>query len=671
MVNRESNIRRISLTNYMIASVILIHLIFTPLLYNTISNIYQNSSEEQFISHINDRAGLLADALTRHHDFGDHKAISRTLSASYLGGKIDFINLQLTPQINLRPQEQAEEDSIFFQEDDKVNQNGDQTYYLSIPLQFKNSRGIVSKLKIGFDESAITDEHKLIRTRTLLILLIYFLLITLVISILTKFVHKPLLQLREKSRSIAEGNTDLAMLIPSRISEINLLSDDLEKMRHTLVKMAENMHHKATHDELTGLPNRYLYIDHLEMAIAISNRENKSFAVLLIDLNRFKEINDTLGHSIGDEVLKSLANRMLGSMRESDTLARFGGDEFCILLNNVGMILAETIASKLINIIEPTLQVRNHSLKISASIGIAIYPNDGTDQDQLLQHADIAMYYAKNNNINIASYHIDMDSDHYEKLVLSNEIQKSIDSGHFVCAFQPKIDLKSLKPCGCEILLRWRHPKLGFIEPEKFIPLVERENMIGELTNTIIIQHLKKFAPLTENYQDFHFSINISPVDLLDNSLLGYIDEAITKSSFPENKLYLEVTENAIMKNPMRSAALLNQFHDMGVNISIDDFGTGYSSLAYLQKFPISELKIDKVFITNLSSNSNNYPIVNAAIAMAHDLDIKVVAEGIETQAVMKLLTQLSCDRGQGFHICKPLDFDGLVKWLNDNEHSV
>lgn len=666
MVNKANSKTSFSLSNYMIAGVILIHIVFTPILYGTILDSYQRSSEEQFISHIRATAGMLAEDLTSHHGFTDHQSFSLTLSASFLAGNIDFIELALTPDTVIRPIEQETELSQLFREDDAVNQHGDQTYYLSIPIHFNDSEHTVSTLRIGFDESAILDEQRLIKTHIVQILATYFLLIVLMMSILTKIIHKPLQELREKSRSIVEGHTEMPMLIPSRLKEINLLSDDLEKMRHSLVDMAERMEQKATHDDLTGLPNRYLYIDHLQMAIAMAARENKSFAILLIDLNRFKEINDTLGHSIGDQVLKAIANRMQTSMRESDTLARFGGDEFCILLNNVGLILAETIGKKLISIIEPTLQLGNHSLKVSASIGIAIFPNNGSTPDQLLQHADIAMYYAKNNHLSISSYHKDMDRDNYEKLILTNDMRNGMDSGHFTCAFQPKIDLNTLKPCGCEFLLRWHHPELGLIEPDKFIPLAERENLIGALTNIIISRYLKQFVPLLKTQEEFHVSINVSPVDLLDTSLLSCIEENLAESGFPANRLYIEVTENAIMKNPGRSAALLNQFHNLGIRISIDDFGTGYSSLAYLQKFPISELKIDKSFITYLASDSNNYPIVNAAIAMSHDLGIQVVAEGIETEQVMKLLTILNCDRGQGFHICKPVDFDGLVKWLED-----
>ena len=666
MVNRDKTRTSFSLSNYMIAGVIMIIIIFTPILYNTIIKTYQRSSEEQFISHVHETAGLLAEVLTRHHGFTELQSISRTLSTSFLGGKIEFIELMLTPEIVIRPVEQDGRLSELFREDDAVNQHGDQTYYLSIPIHFNDAGQTISILRIGFDESAIIDEHQTIKSHTFQILAVYLLLIILVIFILTKIIHKPLQELREKSLSIVEGYTNIPMLIPSRLKEINLLSDDLEKMRHSLVDMAERMHQKATHDDLTGLPNRYLYIDHLELAIAMCAREHKSFAILLIDLNRFKEINDTLGHSIGDEVLKGVANRMQSSMRESDTLARFGGDEFCILLNGVGLILAETIAKKLINFIEPNLQIGNHSLNVSASIGISIFPNNGSTSDQLIQRADIAMYYAKNNNLNIASYHKDMDSDSYEKLILTNDMRHGINNGDFTCAFQPKIDLSTLKPCGCEFLLRWNHPELGLIEPDKFIPLAERENLIGELTNTVITPYLKDFVPLLKTQKDFHVSINVSPVDLFETSLLSHIEKILTESHFPASQLYIEVTENAIMKNPGRSAALLNEFHKMGIKISIDDFGTGYSSLAYLQKFPISELKIDKSFITYLASDSNNYPIVNAAIAMAHDLGIQVVAEGIETEPVMKLLTILNCDIGQGFHISKPMDFNSLVKWLEN-----
>jgi len=385
----------------------------------------------------------------------------------------------------------------------------------------------------------------------------------------------------------------------------------------------------------------------------------------LLDLNRFKEINDTLGHGVGDDVLKIVSVRMHESLRQSDTVARIGGDEFSFILQGVGQILAEKMASKIIKILEPKFEVGNHSLKIGASIGISIYPDDGLEADLLMRRADVAMYNAKHNNLSLASYYEEMDSDHYEKLMLSNDLKNSIINGHFEPLFHPKIDFLTGKPCGCEMLLRWQHPQLGLIYPNKFIPLAERENLIGELTRWVVSKYLNKFSELIKIDKNFHVAINVSPIDLLDDALFNSINEILDTSRYPQDNLYIEVTENAIMKNPIRSAEILDMFHERGIKVSIDDFGTGYSSLAYLQKFPISELKIDKSFVSDLTSDSANYSIVKATIAMAHDLGIVVVAEGVEDKLTLKLLEQMGCDRVQGFLYCKPLNFEDLNEWLS------
>jgi EAL domain-containing protein (putative c-di-GMP-specific phosphodiesterase class I) len=264
----------------------------------------------------------------------------------------------------------------------------------------------------------------------------------------------------------------------------------------------------------------------------------------------------------------------------------------------------------------------------------------------------------------LASYYEDMDSDHYEKLMLSNDLKTSIINDHFEPLFQPKIDLLTGKPCGCELLLRWHHPYLGLIYPEKFIPLAERENLIGELTASVLSNYLDLFCGIVKADSDFHVSVNVSPVDLLDNSLFDSIRETLKQVDFPEANLCIEVTENAIMKNPARSVEILEKFHHSGIMVSIDDFGTGYSSLAYLQKFPISELKIDKSFVTDLADNSANYSIVSATITMAHDLGMKVVAEGVEDKAALKIIESLGCDRAQGYLYAKPLDIDAIADWI-------
>lgn len=671
MVRRWNNKILFSLTGYVIAGVIIAHLVLTPLLHQTILNTYKHNTHEQFISHIREVTGLLADVLTTNHQQQDYEGIVEVLNSAILGGKIIYIDLITSDGNIISPSDSMSITPESFIEDQMVNQHGDDIYYLAIPLHFSDTSSNPARLRIGFDESAVTEEYLSLKQTTIYILITYFIAVILLMSAITHYIHQPLRILQNRSKEIASGDTDIPLQLTSKISDIQFLADDLETMRSALVSLAEHMHDKATHDDLTGLPNRYLYTDHLEMAIALASRENRSFAVLLLDLNRFKEINDTLGHGIGDEVLKITAGRMQSGMRDSDTLARIGGDEFCIILNGVGQILAETIANKIIHLIEPIMDVKGHALKISASVGISVFPDDGDNSEILMQRADVAMYNAKHNNLHVASYHYDMDCDNIEKLMMANDLKSNISLGYFEGLFQPKIDLKTGRACGCELLLRWQHPQLGMILPDKFIPLAERENLIGELTRWVLGHYLIQMLPIIEKYDDFHLSINISPVDLIDSKLLSAISEIIEKSAFPANKLYVEVTENAIMKNPARSTSVLNQFYDAGIQISIDDFGTGYSSLAYLQKFPITELKIDKSFITYLTEKSNNFPIVNATITMAHDLGITVVAEGVEDKEVLDLLRQIGCDQAQGYYFSKPVDIKQLMSWLDQHSENA
>ena len=665
MVKIHIKNRIFSITSYMIAAVVLVHLVVMPFLYQTITQAYKDSSYEQFVSHATGVAGLLADVLSTKSQQADREDIVSILNTAILGGNIQFIEIVDFQGEITRPHDGVASLMDSFKEDAAVDKNSDDVYHLIVPIYFKDNKDKVSDLRVGFDESEVINGYAHIKERIEYVLAIYLAAIILFIAGITRIIHKPLYQLRDRSREIANGNIQVPLGISSKISEIQYLADDLDVMRLSLVNLAEHMQHKATHDELTGLPNRYLFNDRLDQTIVMSDRDKKQFAVLLLDLDRFKEINDTIGHAIGDEVLRIVSSRMLEGLRVSDTVARIGGDEFSFILVGVGQILAEKMAHKIIDLIEPTFEVETHSLKISASIGISIYPDDGSNADLMMRRADVAMYNAKHNNLRLASYYKEMDSDHYEKLMLSNDLKNSIINGHFKPLFQPKIDLITGKPCGCELLLRWQHPHLGLIYPDKFIPLAERENVIGELTRWVLSKYLNIFCDLISIDKSFHVSINVSPVDLLDNNLLRSIQEILEESHFPERNLYIEVTENAIMKNPVRSAEILGMFHDSGIMVSIDDFGTGYSSLAYLQKFPISELKIDKSFVTDLTENSANYSIVSATITMAHDLDITVVAEGVEDKSVLTILESMGCDRAQGYFYTEPLSFDAMIEWLN------
>lgn len=663
--------KRFGLTSHVMAGALLMHIILLPILYINISNTFSSSAEEQFIGNAREISGLLSDLISVAELTENTESLSSFMDYALLSGEILFIEI-VDQQGNLiRSQEITSITTKDFIEDDYIGHHDDEVYFMSIPLNTSFDGFQHSTLKLGFDETVVAEKLATVNQRSIAILGIYSVGILMLMGFFTKVITQPLRTLSDWARDVAKGETDYEVNVATHIKEVDYLSHDLEKMRQSLVELAERMHFKAMHDELTGLPNRTLNDDRLDQAVTRAARENISFAVLLLDLDRFKDINDTLGHGVGDEVLRIVAARLNSGIRESDTISRIGGDEFCAIIEGTERVVAENIALKLANAIEPPFQVNGHTLQVGTSIGIAVFPADGMSPELLIQHADVAMYEAKYKGLKVASYHEDMDKHRFEDMQLSIEMRDGINSGQFEAVFQPKIDLVTNQPCGCELLSQWKHPRFGIISPEKFIPLAERENLVGKLTLMVFAQNAVQLKNIIEKYSEFQVSINISPLNLLDTTLLDELMEIMIETDFPVSKLAIEVTENAIMTNPLRSARVLEEFARAGIQVSVDDFGTGYSSLSYLQKFPINELKIDKSFVIALHDKSNNYPIVNATIAMAHDLGMTVVAEGVEELHALNLLEKLGCDHVQGHHFSRSLVYEDLVKWLEDFDMSA
>lgn len=670
MVIITSN-KRFGLTSHVMAVALLMHIILLPILYINMSNTFSNSAEEQFIGNAREISGLLGDMISVSNMMEDKSGLSSFMDYALLSGEILFIEIVDQQGNVIRSKETTSITSEDFIEDVNIGDHGDNVYFMSIPLNISFDGFQQNTLKLGFDETIVIEKMAAVNQRSIAILGIYSVGMLILMGFFTRVITKPLRTLRDWSRDVAKGETDYEINVDTKIKEVNSLSHDLEKMRQSLVELAERMHYKAMHDELTGLPNRTLNDDRLDQAVTRAARENTSFAVLLLDLDRFKDINDTLGHGVGDEVLRIVAARLNTVIRESDTISRIGGDEFCAIIENTERVVAENIALKLANAIEPPFQINGHTLQVGTSIGIAVFPVDGITPELLIQHADVAMYEAKYKGLKVASYHEDMNKHRFEDMQLSIELKDGINTGQFEAVFQPKIDLITNRPCGCELLSQWNHPRFGIISPEKFIPLAERENLVGKLTLMLFAQNAVQLKSVIEQYAEFQVSINISPLNLLDTTLLDELKSILIETDFPISKLAIEVTENAIMKNPLRSARILEEFAKAGVQVSVDDFGTGYSSLSYLQKFPIHELKIDKSFVIGLHDKSNNYPIVNATIAMAHDLGMTVVAEGVEELHVLKLLEKLGCDHVQGHYFSKSMVYEGLRKWLEDFDMST
>ena len=455
--------------------------------------------------------------------------------------------------------------------------------------------------------------------------------------------------------------------VDSRTQQLNKLLKQLEKKNKLLTDTNERLAHIAVHDALTDIPNRVLFNDRLTHAVLMAHREKYSFSVCMMDLNKFKEINDNDGHLVGDQVLKEVAKRMDSSFRDSDTVARLGGDEFALLLPKVTNNDIPIVAKKIIDAISQPMIINDKEYNVGISIGFSLYPDHGDDNSTLINCADFAMYKCKRNSYKYAIYNESEDNNRFQQLQLTKDLDLAIKDGGLQLFYQPIVDVKSHRIQGVEALCRWIHPEVGSISPEQFIRLAEENNMIMPLTDWVIETAVNQCAKWNSAGHDLTISINISVQNLLDSELPGKLEKCLTSSGLPADHIKIEITESMTMVNPEHAMRMLRQFSKMGVRISIDDFGTGYSSLSYLAELPVNELKIDRCFVMEMKSGSSNDVIVKSTIDLAHNLGIKVVAEGIEHDETLNMLSQYGCDFGQGFHICKPIPVAELERWLNES----
>lgn len=452
---------------------------------------------------------------------------------------------------------------------------------------------------------------------------------------------------------IIKGN--LRRLAPAVARELREAAVRRERTRAN-----ERVAYLAYHDPLTDLPNRSLLHDRLQQAIRSSRREDKSIALLIIDLDGFKEINDAFGHHTGDRVLQQVAARLRRTMRESDTVARLGGDEFALLLPMTDLDGAEQAARKILQELDQPFLLDGRPLVVRGSIGIACYPAHAANGQELLQKADAAMYVAKTNHSGYSIHSPSHDRKTEQRLALTAALRHGIMAQEFVLDYQPIVDLKTGIVTGVEALLRWDHPE-GRLMPDDFIRIAEHTGLITPLTEYSIDRALGEWAgrgpdPIT-------VSSNLSPRSLHNPSLPDRVRYFLRKFNAPPGSFVLEITENIIMSDPERSTRCLAELSDMGVRISVDDFGTGYSSLSYLRRLPVDELKIDKSFVIGLA-NGEDDALVRSIIDLAHNLGLRVIAEGVENAEVKERLRALGCDAAQGFFICRPAPATEVAAWI-------
>lgn len=429
------------------------------------------------------------------------------------------------------------------------------------------------------------------------------------------------------------------------------------------------LEYQALHDALTELPNRTLLSDRVRQSILLAQRDHQSMALLVMDLDRFKDINDTLGHQYGDQVLQEVAKRMRAVLRESDTIARLGGDEFAVLLPRTTSDQAQHIASKLLDAIEEPFVLGEQVLHIGISIGISLYPQHGDDEVTLMQRGDVAMYVAKRQHGGFAVYDPSTDQHSLRNLALLGELRGAMDHDQLVLYFQPKIGMRDRKVFGVEALVRWRHPKHGLMYPDEFIPLAEQTGLIGPLSQWVLRNSLKLCRRMQKEKIELDIAVNLSVRNLQDPKFAAKVAELFRDAECMPEDIRLEITETAIMADPVRAFEALGQLSAMGIKLSIDDFGTGYSSLAHLKQMPVNELKIDKSFVMGMIADENDAVIVRSIIDLAHNIGIHVVAEGVADAQLYERLEAMGCDEAQGNYICGPLPLEELVEWLKSTEY--
>jgi diguanylate cyclase len=429
------------------------------------------------------------------------------------------------------------------------------------------------------------------------------------------------------------------------------------------------LRHLATHDALTDLPNRVLLDDRLEQTIAHANRDAQEFAVLLVDLDRFKMINDSLGHHTGDMVLKEVARRLCAVVRDIDTVARVGGDEFVLIVSpRASQTDAEEIGRRANEVLSQPIQVSGLDLHVSASIGIALYPRDGALAERLLKRADAAMYCAKQRGRNTYQcFAAGMDEVTVERVNLENELHRALKLRQLELYYQPKVDTATGDVRSAEALIRWRHPERGLILPTEFIPLAEECGLIHEIGAWVLREACRQCAAWhRDGVPRLRVAVNVAASQFRRGDLLERIRGALQDAQLDPSYLEIELTESVVMTDPEGTAAILEQLSGMGVLVSVDDFGTGYSSMNYLRRFPIDKLKIDRGFVKDLATCADDASIVEAIISLAHSLRLKVVAEGVETPEQLKFLRTLGCDQYQGYHFSPPLPAGEFARLVCD-----
>jgi diguanylate cyclase (GGDEF)-like protein len=461
-----------------------------------------------------------------------------------------------------------------------------------------------------------------------------------------------------------DGRIFALTLQPVRaLGYVNIWGRDMTDARRAEVEAQRVVHH----DPLTGLPNRTLFLDRLEQTVLQARRARTQAAVHLVNLDYFKEINDTVGHSIGDRILKAVAERLLATVRDSDTVARLSADEFAVIQGDLRETEgADVLARKVLDSFKAPLSVDGQTHKCSATVGVSLFPDDGDDAPKILRHADLALFHAKNEERGGYRFFIaKMNETVQRRRVIEQDLNVALDRQEFILHYQPKLNVRIGAIGGMEALIRWRHPEKGFLSPGEFIPVAERSRLIVPIGEWSLFEACRR----TKAWHDAGLpkakaAVNLSAVQLREKTLVESVTWILDATGFDSQYLELEITESVAMRDVEETVRLFKRLADLGVSLSIDDFGTGYSSLSYLKRFPVSRIKIDRAFIADIGTEQNSGAIARAVTTLGHSFGMEITAEGVETREQMDLLLDIGCDEIQGYFFSRPLSADDFAKFI-------
>jgi len=503
---------------------------------------------------------------------------------------------------------------------------------------------------------------------TLLLLAGISLLLTSIASFpIARGITRPMMSLAAVARRMQQADySHTSNVEVEGDDEIKAFATTFNHMREAIIARESDIQRLAYQDVLTELPNRTKFHQYLDELVQKSRQKGAVFVVLMLDIDRFKEVNDTLGHESGDQLLKIAGKRLSGSLRKSDIIARLGGDEFGILLPNSSSEQGLLLIRRIQNMFNEHVTLEKQPVDVGVSIGMALFPDHGDDAHTLLRRADIAMYTAKRNRSSHAIFDPEQDAYRREHLHLLGELRHAIDVDELMLVYQPKITVADERVVGVEALTRWNHPQRGIMLPGSFIPFAEHTGAIRLVTRWVIDRTLRQCGIWQTRGIRLTVSFNVSVRDLLDHELPQVLEVGLRQYGVPAGQVYIEITEGSLMEDPVKVRAVLGKLRELGVQLAIDDYGTGYSSLAYLKDLPVSELKIDRAFIMDIAANRGDMAIVRSTIELGHNLGLSVVAEGVEDADQLAILQELGCDQAQGYYFGKPMSEDVLEQWLSE-----